>query len=327
MQERTLQESLDTVAQVVVRRPLDALEEFTGLGEATLTNIVESVIIILILLLIRSVGLRVVFGRTDDPKVRYQAKKTASYITFALGVLLVGRIWFQGIQSLALFGGLATAGVAVALRDPIVNLAGWAFILWRRPFSVGDRIQVGDNRGDVVDVRLFQFTILEIGNWVAADQSTGRVIHVPNGRVFIEPVANYARGFRYIWNELAVLVTFESDWRKAKGILLDVVQRNAENLSDEAQERLRASSSQYMIFYTTLTPIVYTSVRDSGVLLTMRYLCDPRRRRSSEEAMWEDILEIFAGEDDIDFAYPTTRFYDNALEGKPGARAELPPPE
>ena len=74
-----------------------------------------------------------------------------------------------------------------------------------------------------------------------------------------------------------------------------------------------------MIHYSKLTPTVYTSVKESGVLLTIRYLCEPRRRRGSEETIWEDILNAFAAYSDIDFAYPTQRFYDNIREGKPGA--------
>ena len=80
--------------------------------------------------------------------------------------------------------------------------------------------------------------------------------------------------------------------------------------------RVREASSRYMIFYKNLTPKVYTSVQDSGVLLTIRYLCAPRQRRGSQEAIWEDILEAFAARTDIDFAYPTKRFYNARLEGK-----------
>ncbi len=65
---------------------------------------------------------------------------------------------------------------------------------------------------------------------------------------------------------------------------------------------------------------MYTSVADSGVVLTIRYLCDARRRRGTAQDMWEDILREFAKHDDIDLAYPTTRFYDNAREGKSGLR-------
>jgi hypothetical protein len=88
-------------------------------------------------------------------------------------------------------------------------------------------------------------------------------------------------------------------------------------MSQAAEERLRQVARKFMIFYTKLTPIVYTSVRDCGVLLTVRYVCDPRKRRATEQAIWEDILEAFAGADDIDFAYPTQRFYDNV--GKAGS--------
>ncbi|MEJ2637284.1 MAG: mechanosensitive ion channel family protein, partial [Calditrichia bacterium] len=59
----------------------------------------------------------------------------------------------------------------------------------------------------------------------------------------------------------------------------------------------------------------------SGILLTIRFLTEPRKRRGSEQTMWEAVLREFAKCDDIDFAYKTTRFYDNIKEGKPGARA------
>ncbi len=89
---------------------------------------------------------------------------------------------------------------------------------------------------------------------------------------------------------------------------------------EEAEQQMLKASRQFMIFYTTLTPTVYTTVKDSGVLLTLRYLCHPRRRRGTAQAIWEDVLTRFAEHDDIDFAYPTTRYYYNAVEGKPGTR-------
>lgn len=190
----------------------------------------------------------------------------------------------------------------------------------RKPFDVGDRIQIGSVSGDVIDLRIFQFTIMEIGNWVDADQSTGRIIHVPNGKVFTDFQANYSTGFNYIWNELGVLVTFESDWEKAKKILTDILNKHAENLTEDVQKKIKETSRRFMIFYSVLTPIVYTSVKDSGVMLTMRYLCDVRKRRISAATIWEEVLIEFAKHDNIDFAYPTTRFYDNLSEGKSGTK-------
>ncbi|GAB4262604.1 MAG: mechanosensitive ion channel [Deferrisomatales bacterium] len=288
-----------------------------GLGR----DLASTAAVLVLLWALRRVFLRLVETRLEDPDRLYRWRKATAYAAVALGVLVLGRIWIRGFQSVTTVVGLVSAGVAIALRDLLVNLAGWAFLVWRRPFEVGDRVQIGSLAGDVIDVRIFQFTLLEIGNWVDADQSTGRVVHVPNGRVFTEAVANYDKGFRYIWNELPVLVTFESDWRRAKEVLLTLAEKHAAELSHAAQEKVRAAARRYMIRYSHLTPTVYTSVRDSGVLLTIRYLCEPRRRRGTEEALWEAILAVFAEEPQIDFAYPTRRYFDHAAEGKPALQA------
>jgi small-conductance mechanosensitive channel len=291
-----------------------------GLTPEIQSRVLISIITIFVLLFLRQLILRIVFQKYQDVRVRYRWRKSSAYITFLFAVLVLGRVWVEGFQAIATFLGLLTAGVAIALKDLLVNLAGWVFIMWRRPFEVGDRIQIGGQAGDVIDIRIFQFTLMEIGNWVDADQSTGRVIHIPNGKVFTEALANYHKGFQYIWNEIPVLITFESNWDKAKNILQQTGMKHAEHLSEFAEQRIKEASRKFMIFYTKLSPTVYTCVKDCGVLLTIRYICEPRRRRDSEQAIWEDILREFAQCEDIDFAYPTQRFYNNVLEGKPGAK-------
>jgi small-conductance mechanosensitive channel len=161
---------------------------------------------------------------------------------------------------------------------------------------------------------------MEIGNWVDAEQSTGRIIHAPNSMIFTDVLANYSQGFQFIWHEIPVLITFESNWQKAKKILLKIANKHGSQLSTAAEKRIKEASKKYMVFYTTLTPTVYTTVKDCGVLLTIRYMIEPRKRRGSEEGIWEDILKNFAKSDDIDFAYPTQRFYDNVAEGKAGTK-------
>ena len=271
--------------------------------------------------------LALVYRRVRDPWSRYRWRKSLSYVFVATGIVIVGRMWFAGVQALATFFGLLSAGLAIALKEPVSNLAGWAFIIWRRPFEVGDRVQIGPHAGDVIDLGLFQFTLNEIGAWVQADQSTGRIVHIPNGKVFIDPIANYNKGFRYIWNEVPVVVTFESDWRKAKQILGKIAVKHAEHLTAQAEQELLAASQQYLINYRKLTPIVYTNVVDYGVQLTIRYLIEPRKRRGTEHAIWEDILTEFAASQDIDLAYHTTRSFKYTEEGKPGLRAPSVAPE
>jgi len=295
---------------------LDLIYETTGIDPETQIKIFKSLITVAVVIIVRKILLKVIFERTTDVKKRYFFGKSTLYAGIIFGSIIILRVWFKGFRSLDTFLGLLSAGLAIASKDIIMDFFGWIFIVIKRPFKIGDRIQIGELRGDVIDTSILQFTLLEIGNWVDAEQSTGRVIHVPNSMVFNNPIANYVMGFQYIWNEIPVLITFESNWKKAKKILLNIAQKHAEHFSREAEKRIIEASKRFMIFYSKLTPTVYTSVKDSGVLLTIRYLCKPRRRRNSEQAIWEDILEEFSKCDDIDFAYPTRRYFNNVLEGK-----------
>ena len=272
-------------------------------------QLVLSVIAILAIWLLRLIAIRIINRRKDDERLQYKWRKNLTYVSVFLGFIIVGNIWFEGLQSLATFLGLLSAGLAIALRDPVTDFAGWIFIIWRKPFDVGDRIQIGDVKGDVIDIRVFKFTVLEIGNWVHADQSTGRVVHVSNHNIFTDSLANYTSDFEFIWNELEVLVTFESDWQKAKEILQEIADKHLQDFVDRAQQQVRRAKKSYLIYYKYLTPIVYTDVKDSGVQLTVRHLSDPRRRRSISQKIWEDILKRFEEHDDIELAYPTMRIY------------------
>ena len=297
------------------------LQTRLGLTPALEARLLGTLATIVGLWLLHRIALALVYRRVTNPWIRYRWRKSSTYALLAAGIVIVGRMWFAGVQALATFFGLVAAGLAIALKEPVSNLAGWAFIMWRRPFEVGDRVQIGSHAGDVIDLGLFQFTLNEIGGWVDADQSTGRIIHIPNGQVFAEPVANYDKGFKYIWHEVPVLVTFESDWRKAKQILTKIAVQHAQNLTAGAEQELLTASRQYVINYTKLTPIVYTRVVQTGaVQLTIRYLIEPRKRRGTEHAIWEDVLTEFARCPDIELAYQTTRSFKRTDEGKEALR-------
>jgi small-conductance mechanosensitive channel len=185
----------------------EELKQLVWLTPQLRHRLLVSVATLVVVGLTRWLILKVLERRIEDVRIRYRWKKTSLYVSFFVVTFIIGRLWFEGFQSLATYLGILSAGLAIALKELVANFVGWAFILWRRPFEVGDRIQIGGVAGDVIDLRIFQFTLLEIGNWVDADQSTGRVIHVNNGKVFSEPLANYSKGFAYIWNEIPVLVT------------------------------------------------------------------------------------------------------------------------
>jgi small-conductance mechanosensitive channel len=280
--------------------------EIPPVSDATQRNLLISAIVVVVILIARRAILSVVSRRVEAQAVRYRWSKSTAYAAWVLVLLILVQVWFTAIQSLGTFLGLLTAGLAIALKDLVADVAGWIFILWRRPFELGDRIEVGGHKGDVVDRTIFQFTIMEVGNWIDADQSTGRLIHIPNFVIFTQPLANYIAGFPYLWNELKVGVTFESDWRKAKRILERIAEGLVVDLRHDNPAPRRKDDDRFLIRYRKLTPIVYTTVEDSGILLTLRYICGPRERRGTAARLWEEILDAFAQESNIEFA-PTQR--------------------
>jgi small-conductance mechanosensitive channel len=297
-----------------------ALQKATGFSDLIIRDLLLSVLVVGLLWAARLLVLALLHRRAEDVRVRYQWRKTSTYVAVAVGAVVFLRIWLGELGSLATFFGLLSAGVAIALRDPLVNLAGWVFIVWKRPFAPGDRITIRAHTGDVIDQRVFAFALLEVGTATGAGQSTGRIIHVPNGWVFTDSVVNFTRGFQYVWHEIAVSVPFESDWRRAKELLLDIANRHTDVLSEDAERKLRRAAQEYMIFYSKLTPTVYTSVNEFGVQLTIRYLVEPRRMRGSEQQIWEAILDAFRAEEGVEFAYPTQRVFRLSEEGKPALR-------
>lgn len=286
-----------------------AVETLLQIDFFQFSRILETIVILVVLIILRYVLLRIIYRRTNDSVILYRWRKRLAYIGSFIGFLLIGRIWFTGMTSLATFLGLLTAGLAIALRDPVSDIAGWMFIIFKKPFEVGDRIQIVEHHGDVIDIRFFKFTILEIGNWVEADQSTGRVIHIPNHYILRETIANYTSNFNFIWNEVPVTLTFESDWRKAKSIIEEIVNSHSKDYVADAEEQLRRAQRSYLIHYRNLTPIVYTEAKGNGIRLTVRHLADPRKTRGLNQLIWEDILDRFKEEKEIHFAHDTLRVY------------------
>ena len=295
------------------------LQQYLRVTPDIFEKILITIGILIILFAAKSVILFIVRKKTDDLKQHHHFRRMARYVFVFLSAILILKVWVSGHESLSTFLGLLSAGVAIAMHDSVANLVGWVFIIWRKPFNVGERIEIGGQKGDVIDIRLFQFSMIEIGNWVDAQQSTGRILHIPNSKVLRETLANYEAGFKFIWHEIPVLVTFESDWKKAKAILEEIINNKNFNESDFAKKQIRQSSKKYFIFYSKLTPIVYTTVKDSGVMLTIRYISKVRQIRFAEQTIWEEILDKFGNESDIDLAYPTTRFYTIAEESPAAA--------
>ncbi|MCT4596190.1 MAG: mechanosensitive ion channel family protein [Anaeromicrobium sp.] len=266
--------------------------------------------LIVTLLLIRVIN-RVLYSIMEHNNKYYVAKKRVYYFFSSVFVIFSVFLWLDSMDSLTTYFGLVSAGIAIALKDLFANIVAWLFIILRKPFEVSDRILINNQQGDVIDIRMFQFTLMEISSYEDGEQSTGRIINVPNYYIFVNSLINYNKGFKYIWNEIKVLITFESDWQKAKDILTNIINNHSLHLSEEASKMIQHAQKTYLIHYNKLTPIVYMDVKESGIQLTIRYLCIPRQRRTTVNDIWQDILQRFDKEENIKLAYPTIRVTPN----------------
>lgn len=270
-------------------------------------KITWSIITIIVITLLSRIINSILYKNVKDNKKYYSAKQKINYITGFTILLIIIVIWLDSVDNLTTYIGLLSAGIAIALKEIFTNIAGWMFIEVRKPFEVGHRIMIGNQKGDVIDTRLFQFSLMEISEYDQGEQSTGRIVDVPNSFVFLYPTINYTKGFEYIWNEVKVIFTFESNWKKAKTMLLDIGNKDTDFTTEKVSKQIKNASKKYMIHYNKLTPIVYTDVKESGVQLTLRYLCEPKHRRNTTNKIWEHVLMMVEEHADIDLAYPTRR--------------------
>lgn len=283
--------------------------------EENASELIWSVAAVVALLVLRWAIVRGMGRRVDSSHGTFRLRKASTYMTGGLILVALAIIWASQLGNVGSFVGIISAGLVIALSDLIKDLAGWIYIYVKRPFRPGDRIQIGTHSGDVIDVQAFRFSLMEIGNWVDADQSTGRILHIPNGLLFNEPMANFTEGFPFIWHEIQVLVTFESDWKRAEEIVREIITAHAPDPEKAgAAADLERTATQYYIQFRHLTPTVYVRAEDSGVRLTGRMLVQARSRRGINSAVWRAILDAFDAEPNVALAYPTVRYYRADLE-------------
>ncbi len=254
-----------------------------------------------------------------EDRRRFKLKKNSKYTTVAIAFVWILLLYSNHSNNNESFPfyifGIFLAGVAFSMRDIFSNFVGWMMVASHNGFQNGDRIEIGDIRGDVIDMGVLRTVIAEIGDWdERGEHSTGRLVSIPNSKVLTEAMVNYNRGFETLWNEISVIITFESDWKKAEQILEDIAAEDYEMNRERFLSMMKKVQRDFMVTYTFLSPKVYVTIVESGVKLTLRHMVEVRKRRTATDLIFREILTEFNQNNSIQLAYPTTRFY-NSNEG------------
>lgn len=233
------------------------------------------------------------------PKARFIISKSAGYATYLLAIILTLGIWIEQAQNLLFTFGVIGAGVAIALQKPITNVVGFIVLLVKRPYKPGDRIEIDGEAGDVIDTDLFYTTIMEVGKWTSYDQFTGRIKTMPNSYVLDKIINNYSRDFGFIWEEIMIPVTYHSNIKKARKLMLAAAEKTTKDFTEKSERQLKRMTYKYLLEPRDVHPAIYIVPTDDWVELHLRFIVDAHHRRSYVNPIFEEILGKFSKHKDI----------------------------
>ena len=241
--------------------------------------------------------------RLDNTVARYNLRRILHLLVgLAIALILVTAIFVNWYTAVVSFGLLSLI-LGFALQTPITSFIGWIYILVRKPYRVGDRIMIGNAKGDVIDVSYLDTTLWEFGGqYLSSDHPSGRIIKFPNSQVLTTPVYNYSWPlFPYIWNEIKFQIAYNSD--------LEFV---AKTMSEVAEEELGEKMMERVKVYRELlaeTPVDELEVQERPVILfrasentwleaVVRYIVDPKKAGRTKTALIQKLLKRLNAEPD-----------------------------
>lgn len=267
------------------------ISSVTGMEGPYANLIIDTLLIIIFVKIVQKVSY-FFFGKIfKKNKTRFNFRKKVSFVCNIFLVFIIIIIWEEFLLKFITLFSFVTAAIAYSLRDTIINFFAGIYIRLAKPFQVEDRIMICNHIGDVVNISSLSFEVLEVNS--DTFQSTGSIVHIPNSKVISEPLINYVKVFKYVWNETEVKISINSDIKKVKGILYSIVNNNdiIKSIPSKMINELNNNSS-YRIYYNKLEPIIYTNIKDKYVSMNIRYLVHPKKKRNVINEINNQLLKL-----------------------------------
>ncbi len=241
--------------------------------------------------------------RSHGKAILYNVVKLVRLITFVIIVFVfitfLNSNWYTAAVSL----GLISLLLGFALQTPIASLIGWFYIVLRVPYKVGDRIQVSDFTGDVVEISYFDTTLWEFaGNYMTNDLPSGRLIRFPNSMVFQYQVYNYSwQKFPYIWNEIPFHIAYQSDLDWVETTIRNIAKEQLDPSTEEHVKNLRALIKETPVDEYEIKEYPFVNFRinaNTWVEALLVYLVDPKKSSTVRTNLVKKVLAALLKEPD-----------------------------
>lgn len=244
----------------------------------------------IIYIIFRVVFEEIVVKKMKQAKMRYSFKKTISILYILIFLFALIAIWIDQTETLLISYGLIGAGIAVSLQDVFKNFAGGITIFSTGLYRVGDRVEINGKTGDVIDIGVLYTTIMEIGEWVEGNQATGRLTTIPNSNVITNNVNNFTKDHNFIWDEISLPITYDSDWKKASQVILEIANKQTENIAAQADKEITKLGEKYYLPKKPVEPVIFLTLTDNWINLNIRYVTNAKERRDIRDRLSKLIL-------------------------------------
>jgi small-conductance mechanosensitive channel len=232
----------------------------------------------------------------NNKPARYNLTRVLNLAAFLaiiiIALTVISSSWYTALVSL----GVLSLVLGFALQTPITSLIGWVYLLIRQPYQVGDRIEIGNAKGDVIDVSYLDTILWEFGGpYLSTQHPSGRIIKFPNSLVLSQTVYNYSWPlFPYIWNEIKFQVAYDSDLDFITRTMVRVVE---EKLGQQMTERisvyrelLKQTPVDELDIYER--PVVHFRAGDNAWLdAIVRYLVHPKESGRIKTRITKKLLD------------------------------------
>jgi hypothetical protein len=250
---------------------------------------------------------RLALPRFYKHEMLVSARLVNRYFMIASLLVAVAGFFLEDLRMLATTLGIVSAALVIALQDVFVSIAGWFAIVISNKIRVGDRVEIEGDKGDVIEIELMRTTLNEIETGIGIDHPTGRIIAVPNSYIFRSRLHNSSRHHRWVWLRTDITVSFETPLAEAAAVIKKALEETTAEAFADARRDAAAFEHRYGRADAVYEPKVYCTIADSGVMFTMLAIAEYSAKAAMRDRLHWRILNDFARDPRLQFAYPTHR--------------------
>ena len=250
----------------------------------------QFVLWVLIILLISWAIRNSINKKVSDNANRYRIKKLVRIGSYILILFLILILFTGSFQYFTVSIGLISAAIAFALQEVVLSIAGWVAIFSSNIYKTGDRIKINNIKGDVIDIGITKTTLMELGDWVSSDNYNGRIVKISNSFVFKGAIHNYSTDFPFLWDEINLPIKYGSDITLANKIIREIADIQLSKYANFAKEDWKLMVKKYLIEDAIVASTITLKLTDNWVEFNLRYVVDYKKRRTTKNAIFTEIL-------------------------------------